>query len=75
MRQETVYVEASRLAANPKIATRIAALREAKWQAENLSRESVLYDLKQSIEAARESGDVRGSIRGLEVAGKMLGMF
>ena len=75
MRLETVYVEASRLAANPKVALRIEALREAKWKQESLTRESVLYDLMQSVEAEREAGDVRVSLRGLEIAGKMLGMF
>jgi len=75
MRQETVYVEASRLAANPKIALRNESLREAKWRAENLTRESLIHEVVESSQRAREAGDVRGSIRGLEVAGKMLGMF
>ena len=57
-------MEASRLAASHKIATRVAALREAAWKQESLSRESVLFDV---VQAASEAGDTRTAIRGLEV--------
>jgi hypothetical protein len=75
MLTNTVYVEACRLAANPKVAQRIEQLREAAWKAEHVTRQSVIHEAMQASRRASDLGQHGAAIRGLEVAGKMLGMF
>jgi phage terminase small subunit len=73
MLTNTVYVEACRLAANPKVAQRIEQLREAAWKAEHVTRQSVIHEAMEASRHASENGRHAAAVRGLEIAGKMLG--
>jgi phage terminase small subunit len=76
MKPETVWVEACRLATNPKVALRVEELRaeqEAERRMLRLSRaEAVLERLEhEALEAKTDSTRVRA----LELIGRHLGMF
>ena len=73
MSDPTIYVEASRLAANPKIALRIEQLRERKWWGDHLTREALVARIMEDSREASAAGQFRASLKGLEIAGKMIG--
>ena len=73
MLQDSVYVEASRLCADPKIALRINQLRDAQWKAERFTREMLVQEAMEGSRRAMEAGQSMAAFKGLEIAGKMLG--
>ena len=73
MSDNSIYVEASRLFANPKIALRIKAVRERIWWERHLTKQALVARIMESSREAREAGQFRASLKGLEIAGKMIG--
>ena len=76
MKPETVWVEACRLATNPKVALRVAELRAEQEEERRMLRlshaEAVLERLEhEALEAKTDSTRVRA----LELIGRHLGMF
>ena len=72
----TVWSEASRLVANPKVAARITELREAYQERAMVSAEEVIQELKQ-VGMAAVTGDVRPSdkVAALDKMAKILGLY
>lgn len=72
----TVWSEASRLVVNPKVAARIAELREAYQERALCSAEEVIKELMQ-VGMATVKGDVRPSdkVAALDKMAKILGLY
>jgi hypothetical protein len=72
----TVWSEASRLVANPKVAARIEELREAYQERTMVSAEEVIQELKQ-VGMATVTSDVRPSdkVAALDKMAKILGLY
>ena len=73
MRANSIYREASLLRHNPKVAQRIAVLWEARWRAETYSRNQLIQDIMRACDQASAEGNHSAAIRGLAVAGKLIG--
>lgn len=75
MQPETIHAEASRLAGNHKVATRIEELRTEAEAMRLLDERHVLTELMKNIVQAREEGNLAASNRALELLGKHLGLW
>lgn len=75
MRANSIYREASLLRSNPKVAQRIATLWEARWKADTFTRNQLIQDIMQVCDQASAVGNHSAAIRGLTMAGKMMGLY
>ena len=74
-RPHTIAVEASRLLADPDIALRVSALREAVSVHSSLTAAGVASQLQEIYRLAMEREKYGTAIRALELQGRMIGAF
>ncbi len=76
MKPQSIYVEASRLAANPKVALRIDALEREMDEDRRIQAVSRLnYVLNALMREAETAVSDSARVRALELLGKRIGMF
>ena len=71
----TANEQGARLSANVSVSSAIQAALEARAKEIGRTARDVLKDIQDVTRAARDAGDTRAALKGLELEGKHLGMF
>jgi phage terminase small subunit len=72
---KTANEQASRLLANVSVASRVAELKQERIEKVARTAQDVLNDIIAVTAQARDEGDLKTALKGLELQGKHLGMF
>ena len=73
--EKTAHEQASQLLAKLNIAERIAQLKQERVEKVARTAQDVLNDIIAVTAQARDEGDLKTALKGLELQGKHLGMF
>lgn len=73
--EKTANEQGARLLANVSVSTAIQQAQEERAEKLGRSAEDVLRDIQSLTKEARENGDLKTALKGLELEGKHLGMF
>lgn len=71
----TIWARASELRRNSKVRAWLDAAREAQADTINLTKDQHLRDLERMKDRCEASGDLKGAIRCLELAGRASGLY
>jgi phage terminase small subunit len=72
---KTAQEQASRLLSNVMVAARVAELKAKRAEKADRTAQDVLNDIIAVTAQARDEGDLKTALKGLELQGKHLGMF
>lgn len=72
---KTAQEQASRLLSNAMVAARVAELKAKRAEKADRTAQDVLNDIIAVTAQARDEGDLKTALKGLELQGKHLGMF
>ena len=72
---KTAQEQASRLLSNVMVAARLAELKQERAEKVARTAQDVLNDIISVTLQARDEGDLKTALKGLELQGKHLGMF
>lgn len=72
---KTAQEQASRLLSNVMVAARVAELKAKRAEKVDRTAHDVLNDIIAVTAQARDEGDLKTALKGLELQGKHLGMF
>ena len=73
--EKTANAQAGRLLVNVSVAERIAELKQERVEKVARTAQDVLNDIISVTAQARDEGDLKTALKGLELQGKHLGMF
>lgn len=75
MKPESIWVEASKLLADPMVSQRISELRSTIREKHDLTVEKIINQLLEDRSAALSSNQIAAAVRADELLGKHLGIF